>query len=56
MQEAMLSSRIEGTQATMGEVREFEAGKDAESPECRADTHTLPALPRTEETGHSICC
>ena len=26
-QEAVLSSRIEGTQATMGEVLEFEAGK-----------------------------
>ncbi len=29
MQEAVLSSRIEGTQATMGEVLEFEAGGDS---------------------------
>src|SRR5665647_3218270 len=32
-QEAVLSSRIEGTQATMGEVLEFEAGAEAVSPE-----------------------
>ena len=31
-QEAVLSSRIEGTQATMGEVLEFEAGREPESP------------------------
>ncbi|MCS1407104.1 MAG: Adenosine monophosphate-protein transferase SoFic [Verrucomicrobia subdivision 3 bacterium] len=31
-QEAVLSSRIEGTQATMGEVLEFEAGHIPESP------------------------
>ncbi len=30
-QDAVLSSRIEGTQATMGEVLEFEAGKDIEN-------------------------
>ena len=30
--EAVLSSRIEGTQATMGEVLEFEAGQEPESP------------------------
>lgn len=36
-QEAVLSSRIEGTQATMGEVLEFEAGQDAASPERRDD-------------------
>ena len=40
-QEAVLSSRIEGTQATMGEVLEFEAGKEAESPERRADIHEV---------------
>ena len=39
--EAVLSSRIEGTQATMGEVLEFEAGKEAESPERRADIHEV---------------
>lgn len=36
-QEAVLSSRIEGTQATMGEVLEFEAGQDPASPERRED-------------------
>lgn len=36
-QEAVLSSRIEGTQATMGEVLEFEAGGEVVSPERRAD-------------------
>lgn len=36
-QEAVLSSRIEGTQATMGEVFEFEAGGEASSPERRLD-------------------
>lgn len=36
-QEAVLSSRIEGTQATMGEVLEFEAGRAAESPARRDD-------------------
>lgn len=36
-QEAVLSSRIEGTQATMEEVLEFEAGQDAPSPERRND-------------------
>ena len=30
-QDAVLSSRIEGTQATMGEVLEYEAGKDIEN-------------------------
>ena len=40
-QEAVLSSRIEGTQATMGEVLEFEAGKEVESPERRADIHEV---------------
>lgn len=36
-QEAVLSSRIEGTQATMSEVLEFEAGQEAESPRRRDD-------------------
>lgn len=36
-QEAVLSSRIEGTQATMSEVLEFEAGQEAKSPERRDD-------------------
>ena len=36
-QEAVLSSRIEGTQATMGEVLEFEAGRPPDSSERRDD-------------------
>ena len=36
-QEAVLSSRIEGTQATFGEVLEYEAGQPAVSPERRED-------------------
>jgi Fic family protein len=40
-QEAVLSSRIEGTQATMGEVLEFEAGEDPASPERRQDIYEV---------------
>lgn len=40
-QEAVLSSRIEGTQATMGEVLEFEAGEEAASPQRREDIHEV---------------
>ena len=40
-QEAVLSSRIEGTQASMTEVLEFEAGADPESPERREDIHEI---------------
>ncbi len=40
-QEAVLSSRIEGTEATMGEVLEFEAGGEAASPDRRADIHEV---------------
>lgn len=36
-QEAVLSSRIEGTQATMGEVFEYEAGQEDVSPERKGD-------------------
>ena len=36
-QEAVLSSRIEGTQATMGEVLEFEASQETSSPDRRDD-------------------
>ncbi len=39
--EAVLSSRIEGTQATMGEVLEFEAGRGAASPERRDDIYEV---------------
>jgi Fic family protein len=40
-QEAVLSSRIEGTQATMGEVLEFEAGQAPASPERRDDIREI---------------
>lgn len=40
-QEAVLSSRIEGTQATMGEVFQFEAGQEPSSPERRDDIHEV---------------
>ena len=40
-QEAVLSSRIEGTQATMAEVLEFEAGQEAESAQRRDDIHEI---------------
>ncbi len=40
-QEAVLSSRIEGTQATMSEVLEFEAGQEAASPQRRDDIHEV---------------
>ncbi|HEX2167412.1 MAG TPA: Fic family protein [Longimicrobiales bacterium] len=40
-QEAVLSSRIEGTQATMGEVLEFEAGGEAASPDRREDIQEI---------------
>lgn len=36
-QEAVLSARIEGTQATLGEVYQFEAGQPAKTPEHRDD-------------------
>lgn len=40
-QEAVLSSRIEGTQATMAEVLEFEAGEKAQSPSRRDDIEEI---------------
>ena len=40
-QEAVLSSRIEGTQATMGEVLEFEAGQEVDSPDRRGDIEEI---------------
>ena len=39
--EAVLSSRIEGTQATMGEVLEYEAGREPDSPARREDIHEV---------------
>lgn len=40
-QEAVLSSRIEGTQVTMGEVLEFEAGRHVPSPDRRSDIYEV---------------
>jgi len=40
-QEAVLSSRIEGTQATMGEVLEFEAGQEPASPSRQDDIQEI---------------
>ena len=52
-QEAVLSSRIEGTQATMGEVLEFEAGREPALPERRGDIQEIlnyrSAMRRAEE-------
>ena len=52
--EAVLSSRIEGTQATMGEVLEFEAGREPESPARRDDIWEVlnyrAAMRRAEES------
>ena len=52
-QEAVLSSRIEGTQATMAEVLEFEAGQKAQSPSRRDDIEEIlnyrTAMRRAEE-------
>ena len=51
--EAVLSSRIEGTQATMGEVLEFEAGRAPALPERRGDIQEIlnyrSAMSRAEE-------
>ena len=51
--EAVLSSRIEGTQATMGEVLEFEAGREPALPERRDDIQEIlnyrSAMSRAEE-------
>ena len=51
--EAVLSSRIEGTQATVGDVLLFEAGQEPESPTRRDDIHEVlnyrAAMRRAEE-------
>ncbi len=52
-QEAVLSSRIEGTEATMGDVLGFEAGQEPESPARRDDIQEVlnyrNAMRRAEE-------
>ena len=51
--EAVLSSRIEGTQTTMSEVLEFEAGQEPDSPDRREDIREVlnyrSAMRRAEE-------
>ncbi len=53
MQEAVLSSRIEGIETTMSEVLEFEAGQEVEAPERRDDIQEVinyrRAMRRAEE-------
>ena len=41
MQEAVLSSKIEGTQATIGEVLEFEAAEEAATADKRGDIQEI---------------
>ena len=41
IQEAVMSSRIEGIQASLSEVLEFEAGEEARSPSLRGDIHEI---------------
>ncbi len=53
-QEAVLSSRIEGTQATMGEVLEFEAGKEAATPERREDVQEVLNYRAAMRTAESL--
>lgn len=52
--EAVLSSKIEGTQATLQEVLQFESGVDQPDPERRADIHEIlnyrKALHATQES------
>ncbi|NOY85751.1 MAG: Fic family protein [Deltaproteobacteria bacterium] len=54
--EAVLSSRIEGTQATMGEVLEYEAGGDSDklSPERTADIHEILNYRQAMRTSESM--
>src|SRR5207244_7410854 len=40
-QEAVLSSKIEGTQATLGDVLRFEAGEPARDEDRREDIHEI---------------
>lgn len=53
MQEAILSSRIEGIEVAMGEVLEFDAGREADSPSRREDIREVLncrwAMRRAEE-------
>jgi len=53
-QEAVLSSKIEGTQATMGEVLEYEAGQEAASPERREDINEVINYRAALRTAESI--
>ena len=54
-QEAVLSSRIEGTEATMGDVLGFEAGQEPESAARRDDMkHRVAELTRSRYAIHAL--
>lgn len=50
-QEAVLSSRIEGTQATLGDVLKFEAGEELIEPERREDIFEIRNYQRALQVG-----
>ena len=50
-QEAVLSSRIEGTQATLGDVFKFEAGEEPRQPERREDIFEIRNYQRALKAG-----
>jgi Fic family protein len=50
-QEAVLSSRIEGTQATLGDVLKFDAGEEPRQPERREDIFEIRNYQRALHTG-----
>ena len=50
-QEAVLSSRIEGTQATLGDVFKFEAGEEPSQPERREDIFEIRNYQRALKAG-----
>ncbi len=50
-QEAVLSSRIEGTQATLGDVLKFEAGEEPRQPERKEDIYEIRNYQRALKTG-----
>lgn len=50
-QEAVLSSRIEGTQATLGDVLKFEAGEKPAEPERREDIYEIINYQRALKMG-----
>lgn len=53
-QEAVLSSKIEGTQATLSDVLRFEAGEPAKSEERREDIHEILNYRRALRTAEQV--